>query len=54
LILRYYQGEQRAKIENRRALAERLGLTINALRIRASRIRSRLEACVIEWSDDTA
>ena len=48
LILHYYRGEQRAKIENRRALAERLGLTINALSIRACRVRARLEACVSE------
>lgn len=48
LIMHYYRGEQRAKIENRRALAQRSGLTINALSIRACRVRSRLEACVSE------
>jgi DNA-directed RNA polymerase specialized sigma24 family protein len=48
LILHYHRGEQRAKIENRRALAERLGVTINALSIRACRVRSRLEVCVSE------
>jgi len=47
LILQYYQGEQRAKIEQRRKLATQLGLTPNALTIRACRIRSRLEACVL-------
>jgi hypothetical protein len=46
LILSYYQGERRAKIEHRSQLAERLGLTANALSIRACRIRSRLELCV--------
>lgn len=46
LIVRYYQGEQRTKIENRRALAERLGISINALSVRACRLRDRLEACV--------
>jgi DNA-directed RNA polymerase specialized sigma24 family protein len=46
LILDYYQGEQRVKIELRRKLAGRLGLTMNALSIRACRIRDRLEACV--------
>jgi len=46
LITAYYYGEQRVKIENRRALAQRLGITINALSIRACRIRDRLEACV--------
>lgn len=46
LILDYYRGEQRAKIEQRRALAANLGVTINALSIRACRLRDRLEACV--------
>lgn len=45
LILRYYHGERRAKIENRRAMAEKLRVTVNALSIRACRIRDRLEAC---------
>jgi DNA-directed RNA polymerase specialized sigma24 family protein len=46
LIDRYYRGEQREKIENRRALAQSMGLTMNALSIRACRIRARLESCV--------
>lgn len=46
LILEYYHGDQRAKIENRRNLARRLGLTVNALAIRACRIRDNLENCV--------
>jgi DNA-directed RNA polymerase specialized sigma24 family protein len=46
LILEYYCGEGRAKIEHRREIARRLGLTLNALAIRACRIRDRLETCV--------
>ena len=46
LILEYYQGEQRAKIERRAQLAARLGFSLNALSIRACRIRQRLELCV--------
>jgi hypothetical protein len=46
LILEYYRGEQRAKIERRSELATSLGLTTNALSIRACRIRSKLEICV--------
>lgn len=45
LILGYYRGERRAKTENRRAMAEKLRVTVNALSIRACRIRDRLEAC---------
>ncbi|MBO0799876.1 MAG: hypothetical protein J2P31_13740 [Blastocatellia bacterium] len=48
LIFQYYSGEQRVKIENRRALAARLGISMNALSIRACRIRDKLEACVRE------
>jgi RNA polymerase sigma factor (sigma-70 family) len=46
LITGYYQGEQRAKIENRRAIAARLGITMNALSIRVCRIRDKLETTV--------
>jgi DNA-directed RNA polymerase specialized sigma24 family protein len=46
LITGYYQGVQRIKIENRRSLASKLGITMNALTIRACRIRNKLESCM--------
>jgi DNA-directed RNA polymerase specialized sigma24 family protein len=46
IIINYYYGEERVKIENRRALAEKLGISTNALTIRACRIRDKLEGCV--------
>ena len=46
LILDYYRGDQRVKIEGRRALADRMRISQNALTIRACRIRDRLETCV--------
>ena len=46
IIIQYYQGDRRAKIENRRAMAQALGITVNALSIRAYRLRDKLEACV--------
>jgi RNA polymerase sigma factor (sigma-70 family) len=46
IIRRYYIGSARVKIDNRRELADSLGLSVNALTIRACRIRMRLEACV--------
>jgi DNA-directed RNA polymerase specialized sigma24 family protein len=46
LIVEYYRGQQRSKIERRAALAARLGLTANALSIRAYRVRQRLEVCM--------
>jgi DNA-directed RNA polymerase specialized sigma24 family protein len=46
IITRYYVGKARVKIEHRRALADELGITMNALSVRACRIRDKLEACV--------
>jgi len=46
LVLQYYQDEKRAKIERRRKLADELGIAVNALRIRAHRIRQQLQQCV--------
>lgn len=46
IIVRYYFGEERVKIENRRALAASLDISVNALSIRACRIRDKLESCV--------
>lgn len=46
LILAYYDGDGSARIRNRKALSARLGLTPNALSIRACRIRESLEECV--------
>jgi len=46
LVIEYYRDTKREKIERRQALAKRLGISMNALAIRASRIRATLEACV--------
>jgi DNA-directed RNA polymerase specialized sigma24 family protein len=46
LILDYYQEERGAKIQLRQQLADRMHIQLNALRIRAHRIRMSLEACI--------
>jgi DNA-directed RNA polymerase specialized sigma24 family protein len=46
LIVEYYRDAKRERIDRRRALAEKLGITMNALGIRAWRLRASLEACV--------
>lgn len=46
LLLRYYENEKKAKIDARKTLAEELGIGVNALRIRAHRIRLLLRECV--------
>jgi DNA-directed RNA polymerase specialized sigma subunit, sigma24 homolog len=45
LILQYYHGEKAEKIESRRQLSERLGISVNTLRMRALRIREELQRC---------
>jgi DNA-directed RNA polymerase specialized sigma24 family protein len=42
LILEYYGGEKQQKIVGRKQLADKLGIPLNALRIRAHRIRTHL------------
>jgi DNA-directed RNA polymerase specialized sigma24 family protein len=51
LILKYYEGERQVKIQARKSLAERLAISTDALRIRAHRIRARLEMCVNDCLD---
>lgn len=46
IIVGYYKGERREKIENRKNIAEKLGIPQNALRSRAVRLRGKLEACI--------
>ncbi len=46
LIVEYYREEKRAKIENRRKLAENLGINSGAMQIKASRIRTHLKECL--------
>ena len=48
LILEYYLGEKQEKIRLRREIGMRLGLSANALSIRACRIRAKVEQCVKE------
>ena len=54
LVLQYYQEEKHAKIDLRKQLAIRLGIPLNALRIRACRIRMNLQACVFQCLQEKA
>jgi DNA-directed RNA polymerase specialized sigma24 family protein len=51
-LVEYYREEKGAKIEARKEQARRLGIPLNALRLRACRLRSRLERCVRECAGD--
>lgn len=46
LVLQYYREDKRAKIDNRKRLAQQLDITMNALSIRAHRIKLALQQCV--------
>lgn len=47
----YYSGEESDMTESRQRLAEQLGITANALRIRVHRVRDPLKACVKDCVD---
>ena len=46
LIVEYYRDAKRDRINRRRDLARQLGISMNALAIRAWRLRASLERCV--------
>lgn len=54
LIMVYHRGRGIERIRARQALAKRIGIGINALRIRAHRIRSWLVNCVGKAEDNSA
>lgn len=54
LVLQYYQGERRVKIESRKALAERLDTKLPQLRLRAHRIRATLKDCIVNCLNQKA
>lgn len=46
LIVDYYAKEKQAKIEHRNALAQRSGISVEALRVKVYRIRVSLQDCI--------
>ena len=54
VILRYYVAQGRNRIDNRKRLAEALGISESALRNRAQRLRDRLEGCIRRCLDGEA
>jgi DNA-directed RNA polymerase specialized sigma24 family protein len=47
IVLGYYKEERQAKIDHRKTIAGKLGITTTALRIRAHRIRLSLHECIV-------
>jgi len=48
LIREYYQGERQEKIIRRKELAERMGIKLTHLRLKAQRVRNTLKKCILE------
>jgi len=49
LIIKYHEGSQAGDdLRNRKALAERLGISIKKLRKEAMKIRAKLERCIAD------
>lgn len=48
IVVQYYAAEDQTNINHRHHLAQKLGLTPNTLRVRAFRIRQRLQKCVLD------
>jgi len=46
LIFEYYKYDKSQKIENKRKMAEAMGITLGGLRVRAFRARQQLEGCI--------
>jgi RNA polymerase sigma factor (sigma-70 family) len=48
MILMYYNGERQVKIRLRKELADRLGIKLTNLRLRAQKVRAELKKCILE------
>jgi DNA-directed RNA polymerase specialized sigma24 family protein len=46
MIERYYAEDKRAKVDLRKRIAREFGISISTLRLRALRIREKLQACI--------
>ncbi len=46
LLLRYFQDEKRAKINQRRAIAKSLNISLDNLRVKIHRLKAELRECV--------
>ena len=46
MVVRYHEGDGQVRIANRKKMAEELGISLNALRIRICHIQARLRPCI--------
>ncbi len=53
LLINYFDTDEKTLISSRKNLAENLGINLNSLRIRISRLKSKLEKCTKKCCDKT-
>lgn len=53
LLINYFDTDEATLISTRKNLAEKLGFNLNTLRIRVSRLKTKLEKCTKECCDET-
>jgi RNA polymerase sigma factor (sigma-70 family) len=53
LSLEFYRYDKAEKIENKKRIAEQMGITTANLRVRAYRIRKQLEDCITKCTGDS-
>ncbi len=53
LLINYFDTDEKTLIPNRRNLAEKFGINLNSLRIRISRLKSKLEKCTRKCCEKT-
>lgn len=51
LLVGYFETDKKTMISARKSLAEKVGLNLNSLRIRISRLKTKLEKCVKKCCD---
>ena len=54
IIERYYAESKRAKIDLRKRIAREFGISLNTLRLRALRIRAKLQTCIKQCLEASA
>lgn len=54
MIVLYYRGERQEKIMQRKDMAEKLGIRLTNLRLRAQRTRANLRQCILDCLDGKA
>lgn len=52
MIVEYYRGEKAGRVQRRKDLARRLGISVEVLRVRAVRVRGSLVKCVKKCTEE--